>query len=424
MRVVVVGAGLLGLTTALFLKRHGADVVVVDRAEGPGAETSFANGGLLTPSMADPWNAPGILGQMMRWIGDESAPVLLRPQALPALGAWGVTFLRQSKPERFRENLLRNVRLANYTLSVMAGLRDEYDLAYDGACSGSLKLLRDEASLEQAIDMAESLASHGVRFEALDRTRTVAHEPALAPIADDIAGSLFFPDDERGDAHKFCRAIAALLRGLGVSLRFGLEVQSLRRAGARLTGVVTSEGVLESDVYVVAAGSYSMPLLRPLGLRLPVRPAKGYSITVPAESWRQPPCLPVVDDALHAVVVPLGDRIRVAGTAEFAGFDRQLRPRRIDNLRYLLRQTYPRFSASLDPTQIQAWTGLRPMSADGVPLIGATSIGNLYLNTGHGHLGWTHAAGSAKGLADQIMGQRSAFDIGEYSPARFAHFRV
>ncbi len=424
MRAVVVGAGLLGLTTALFLKRLGADVVVVDRAEGPGAGTSFANGGLLTPSMADPWNAPGILGKMIHWIGDESAPVLLRPQALPALGAWGVAFLLQSRPQRFRENLLRNVRLANHSLSVMAGLRDEYELAYDGACSGSLKLLRDEASLEQAIDMAESLASHGVRFTALDRAQTVAREPALATIVDEIAGGVFFPDDECGDAYRFCEAMAALLRRMGVSLRFGLEVKSLQRDGARLTGAVTARGVLESDIFVVAAGSYSTPLLRPLGLRLPVRPAKGYSITVPTESWRLPPRLPVVDDALHAVVVPIGERIRVAGTAEFAGFDRVLRQERIDNLRFLLQQTYPDFAASLDPERIQAWTGLRPMSADGVPLIGATSIENLFLNTGHGHLGWTLAAGSAQALAHLIMQQQCDINIDEYSPRRFARFRV
>ncbi|PLX54617.1 MAG: hypothetical protein C0629_16890 [Chromatiales bacterium] len=424
MRAVVIGAGLIGLTTALFLRRHGAEVVVVDRADGPGAETSFANGGLLTPSMADPWNAPGILGKMLRWIGHESAPVLLRPHALPALGAWGIAFLRQSRPQRFRENLLRNVRLANYSLSVMAGLRDEYEFAYDGACSGSLKLLRDTVALEQATAMAESLVSHGVRFQSLDRAATVALEPALAPVADEVAGSLFFPDDESGDAHRFCCAVAEVLRRLGVTLRFGLEVESLRKQGGRMTGVVTAQGVLEADVYVVAAGSYSTQLLRPLGLRLPVRPAKGYSITLPVEGLQQRPRLPVVDDALHAVVVPLGHRLRVAGTAEFAGFDRTLRPQRIDNLRYLLRQTYPEIAASLDAAPVQAWTGLRPMSADGVPLIGVTSIGSLFLNTGHGPLGWTLAAGSAKALADKIMGQPPGFDIGEYSPARFAHFRI
>ncbi len=423
MRAVVIGAGLLGITSALFLRRAGLDVVVVDRADGPGCVTSFANGGLLTPSMADPWNAPGILGKMLRWIGHEDAPVLLRPRALGSLGMWGIEFLRHSAPERFRRNLLRNVRLANYTLNVMADLRGEYDLHYDGASSGSLKLLRDRESLQQAVAMAEAIEPLGVAFESLDRAQTVAREPALSPIAERIAGSVYFPSDEVGDAHKFCCEIARVLQQQGARFLFGEEVRGIRIERGRVMEVLTDKNMLVADIYVMAAGSNSARLLRPCGLRLPVRPAKGYSITVPLGDWSPPPVIPVVDDALHAVVVPLGDRIRVAGTAELAGFDREIRPERIENLRGLLQQTYPEFAAKLDPAQIQPWTGLRPMSSDGVPLIGPTRLDNLYLNTGHGHLGWTLAAGSARALADLITHAAPEVNMADYSPARFGRDR-
>jgi D-amino-acid dehydrogenase len=423
MRAVVIGAGLLGISSAFFLRRAGVEVIIVDRADGPGRETSFANGGLLTPSMADPWNAPGILRKMLRWIGHEDAPVLLRPRALASLGAWGIDFVRQSAPGRFRRNLLRNVRLANYTLDLMADLRSEYDLDYDGASTGSLKLLRDQGSLREAVAMAEAIEPHGVAFESLDRAQTVAREPALSPIAERIAGSVYFPSDEIGDAHKFCCEIARVLRQQGARFLFGEEMRGLRVERGRVMEVLTDKNVLVADVYVMAAGSNSARLLRPYGLRLPVRPAKGYSITVPLGDWSPPPVIPVVDDALHAVVVPLGDRIRVAGTAELAGFDCRIRPERIENLHGLLQQTYPEFAAKLDPAQIRPWAGLRPMSSDGVPLIGPTRLDNLYLNTGHGHLGWTLAAGSGRALADLITHGQPQLDMTDYSPARFGRDR-
>lgn len=419
MRAVVVGAGLIGLTTALYLRRAGADVTVIDRAEGSGLETSFANGGLLTPGIADPWNSPGVFRRVLRSLGDESSPVLLRPGAIVGLGSWGVDFVRQSRPDRFRRNLIRNVRLANYTLSLMAALREEYPLDYDGRCSGSLKLLRDPVSLRQSVAMAESLVAEGIQHEVLDRDETVAREPALAPIRDRIAGSVYFRADEIGDAHKFCREIERILRHLAVTFRFGVKVNALEVGGGRVTRLRTSDGSIAADAYVIAAGSHSTELCKPLGLRLPVRPVKGYSITVDVGDWSAPPALPILDDSLHAVVVPLGDRIRVAGTAELAGYDRELRPERIRNLVGLLEQSYPDFAAGLDSSQIHPWTGLRPMSSDGVPIIGATALENLFLNTGHGPLGWTLAAGSGKILADLMTGGATMNRAEDYAPARF-----
>jgi D-amino-acid dehydrogenase len=419
MRVVVIGSGLLGTSTAWFLRRHGADVTVVDRADGAGQETSFANAGMLTPSMADPWNSPGILWRLLRWVGRENSPMLLRPSAIPSMAGWGLQFVANSRRTRFEPNLLANLRLASYSLSVLRQLRVNPGLDYSQSAVGTMRISRDRKGLRNAERLAGFLKQRGVAHRFLDRSAVVETEPALAEIEEQIACGIHYPDDESGDAHLYCRALAAKATAAGVQFRFGVEIDGFRCEGSRVAAALTGTGDLEADAFVIAAGSYSPMLARRLGVRVPVRPVKGYSITLPASDWPERPRIPVADDHLHAAVVPIGDSLRVAGTAEFAGLDTTVRSARIENLDKLLRQIYPSFAQSSNGCDRRPWCGLRPMSADGVPIIGPTSKAGLYLNTGHGHLGWTMAAGSGRALADLVVGREPEIDLSSYRVDRF-----
>lgn len=419
MHILVIGSGLLGTSTAWFLRQHGADVTVIDRAEQAGMETSFANAGMLTPSMADPWNSPGILWQLLRWLGREDSPMLLRPSAIPSLIPWGWRFLGNSRSSRYGSNLLANLRLASYSLSVLRSLRAGIELAYDQSTTGTMRIARDREALRDAEQLAAFLSARGVAHRILDRDGVVDTEPALAPIAEKISCGIHYPDDESGDAHLFCRQLSAHAMRAGVTFRFGMPVTGFRREGRRVVAAQVNGEELEADAFVLAAGSYSPGLARTLGIRIPVKPVKGYSITVPRGNWPDGPSIPVADDDLHAAVVPIGDRIRVAGTAEFAGLDVTIGQRRIANLERLLHRIYPSFAERSRDVEKEPWCGLRPMSADGVPVVGGTSHSNFYLNTGHGHLGWTMAAGSARALADQIIGEQPEIDMTDYDIARF-----
>jgi len=420
MRTVVIGAGLLGLTTAWYLRQQGCEVLVIDRATGPGRETSFANGGMLHASQANPWNEPGVFGHALKMFGREDAALLFRLRALPGMIGWGLRFLHHSQPARYYRNFEKNAHLARYSLSLMGELRARIGNDYDHAARGTLKLFRDRAGVDAAARLCRQLADWGIAFDVVDGAGAVALEPALAPIAERLAGGLYFPADEAGDAQRFCELLAAAGAAAGIRFAYGSAIKRLLRSEDRVLGVSTVDGAWhESDAFVLAAGSYSAPLARQIGLSVPVQPAKGYSITVPCGAWAAPPRLPVIDDFLHAAVCPLGARLRVAGTAEFAGYDLRLTPSRIANLFGLLKQLYPAVQPHLDPAQVQAWTGLRPMSADGVGIMGATPVRNLFLNTGHGPLGWTMAAGAGKLVADEIVGAPPALDPAAYRLARF-----
>ncbi len=420
MRIVVIGAGLLGLTTAWFLRRHGGEVLVIDRAPGPGRETSFANGGMLHASQANPWNEPGVLRHALQMLGKEDAALLFRLRALPGMLGWGMRFLHHSHPSRYVRNFEKNAQLARYSLSLMHELRTAIGADYEHAARGTLKLFRDRAGVDAAARLCERLAAWDIPFEIVDGAGAVRLESALAPIAERLAGGLYFPADESGDAYRFCELLAAAAAAEGVRFAYGTTVKRLLRSADCMLGVSTADGAYhEADAFVLAAGSYSAPLARQLGLDVPVRPAKGYSITVPGAAWEGRPRMPVIDDFLHAAVCPLGDRLRVAGTAEFAGFDLALTPSRIANLFTLLKQLYPAIAPHLDPTHVEAWAGLRPMSADGVGIMGETSVRKCFLNTGHGPLGWTMAAGAGKLVADAIVGSGPALDLAAYRLARF-----
>ncbi|MBI2969870.1 MAG: D-amino acid dehydrogenase [Gammaproteobacteria bacterium] len=420
MHVVVIGAGLIGISTAYFLGRLGHEVTVLDRREGPGLETSFANGGMLTPSQAEPWNTPGILLRLLGWLGRENAPVLLRPRVVPSLLGWGVAFLRNSSERRFLRNSALNAELAFYSLRVLRELRDKHGLRYDGSQCGTMKLYRDRHSLEQALKICGMLRESGVDCEALDGGGVAEREPALAAVRARIAGGIFYRDDESGDAYAYCRSLAALAAEQGARFRYGVSVAGLRAERRKVSAIATSSGEeLKADSYVLAAGSYSPGLLRPLGLRLPVQPVKGYSVTLDVGTWAEAPRIPVIDDGFHIAVTPLSGKLRVAGTAEFCGYDTGLTAARIRNLLRFFTELYPGAAGFAHSSAAGEWAGLRPYTCDGVPVLGRTDFDNLYLNTGHGHLGWTMAAGSGKLVADIVAGNEPFVDPRPYRLDRF-----
>lgn len=418
MRIIVIGAGLMGVTSAYFLRCRGHEVSVIDRDEGAGRQTSFANGALLTPGMAEPWNAPGCWKVLLASLGRSDAALQLRLRALPSLAGWGVTFLRNSRAAAFERNSLSNLRLALYSLDVMRTLRHATDLGYGLAARGTLRLFRDGAAWERAAATADRRVCEGLRFRTLTAAETIELEPALAPVAHGLAGAIHYETDEIGDAHRFCVALTDNARRQGVEFRFRTEVSSIEVRSGRVTAVVTHERRLEADRYVIAAGSESAPMLRRMGVDLPVRPAKGYSVTFDARHAPNSLRIPIVDDNAHAAIVPLDRALRVVGTAEFAGFDRTLPPARIQNLLTLLQNILPQ--APIDLASAKPWCGLRPMSADGVPVIGPTPLSNLLVNTGHGHLGWTMAAGSAQLLADLMSEVAPSVDPSPFALARFS----
>ena len=418
-RVLIVGSGLLGVMTAYFLSRDGHEVCVIDRQGGPGLETSYANGGMLTPSQANPWNEPGIFWRLLRYLGREDSPLLLRLSALPSLFGWGIEFLRNSTPERYHANLARNARIAEYSLKVLQNLRAEHKLPYDHGTEGTMKIFRERRALDTTAQLAEQLQQHGVQCHIIDTNAAIEVEPAIAPLKDEIVGAAFYPHDEHGDAFQFCAAMSDYAQQAGAEFRFNTTVTGLQGDPTAMTGVRTTSGVLTADAYVLAAGSHTPTLAKELELEIPVRPVKGYSVTTRLNGWSEPPKLPVIDEALHAGVTPLGDRLRSVGTAEFAGYDSRLNARRITNLLDLLVRIYPQYEPFLRRDSVQEWAGLRPMSSDGGPILGRSPVRNLFINTGHGHLGWSMCAGSGKAVADVIAGREPDIDMAPYNINRF-----
>ena len=419
MKALIIGSGLIGITSAYFLARRGWEVTVLDRQDGPGQETSFANGSLLTPSMPEPWNAPGSWRVLLKSIGRSDSPLKLHLKALPHLAGWGTGFLRNSSAERYERNTVKNLKLALHSLEVLGRLRQEIGIQYGADSRGSLRVIRDPEALERALAWGEKLRPEGQTYRHLTADEVVEMEPILAPIGGQLAGGIHYPVDEIGNAYKFCVALAEHARRSGVSFRFRTPVTGIEARAGSVAAVLSGSERFTADRYIVAAGSYSPLLLRDLGLNVPIRPAKGYSITFERPPLDPPFRLPVADDDFHAVVVPLENVIRVAGTAEFTGYDLSLPEARIQNLLTLVKQVLP--GGGFERAQAKPWCGLRPMSVDGVPIIGPTPIGNLWTNTGHGHLGWTMAAGSGQLLSDLLTGGSPGVDPNAYALARFSH---
>lgn len=406
--VAVLGAGVVGVTSAWYLAGRGLQVTVIDRREAAGLETSFANGGLITPSMAEPWAAPGIPLLVLKWLGREDTPLLIRPKAVPGLVSWGLRFLRECNTGAWRRNTETILRLSRYSHECLKELVGETGLEYDANRRGTLHLFRDQLSMESSQVAAEVVGALGVKYRILDRNSCIELEPALKSQRAGISGGIHYPGDEAGDAHKFAQRLAALCVSKGVEFRYGETVKGLELDGGAVAAVVTDKGRFRADAFLIALANDSVSLLRPFGIRLPIYPIKGYSLTFPTEGWNGAPLVPFVDYGRKMGIVRLGDRVRVAGTAEIAGYDTVLTPKRLDNLRRFFREL---FSDYPDGDKGQEWTGLRPVTPDGIPYLGTTPIRGLYLNTGHGHLGWTMSCGSAKAVADVMQGREPEIDL-------------
>ena len=421
MQTIIIGAGVAGVATAYYLQQYGADVTVLERAQGAGLETSFGNGGGLTASIVEPWNAPGIHKVLLHSLGRKDASILLRAMAIPGMMSWGVRFLRESRHDAFIENTRRNSVLAKYSLALMEQIREETGIEYRLSDTGTLLVFRDRDSLDNHVEHARFLGEEcAVNYRVLDTRELTALEPSLQPVQERLSGGIHFPDDEGGDCHIFCRELADILARRNVRFRYSANVMKIIQQGA-LFGVELEEGeILKADTVIVAAGAYSPKIVRPLGIRVPIYPVKGYSLTIPMEGWANRPQHLVGDMGVHAVANPLGGEVlRVAGTAEFTGYDRSIPAERVDNLVRLVEAIFPEFAGIMDRDALNPWAGLRPMTSDGVPILGKTSIEGLYLNTGHGHLGWTSAAASGRVLADTIMRQPPEVDMSLYSLARY-----
>jgi D-amino-acid dehydrogenase len=409
-KVIVLGAGVIGVAGAWYLAAAGCEVTVVDRRAEPGLETSFANGGQISASHAEPWAKPEIVPKILRWLGREDAPLLFRPRADWALWRWGLGFLRECLPGRFEANCKTLSGLAAYSRECLRALRNRTGIRYDELSRGILHFCTSEKDFEALAGHAESMKALGLERELKSAAQCVAIEPALARSRSPVAGGVFMRDDESGDARKFTEALAARCGARGVRFLLGRNIDAIEAEGGRVTGLRAGAEKLQADAYVVSLGSYSPLLLESLGIRIPVYPLKGYSITLPLDEERAgaAPTVSLTDEAHKIVISRLGNRLRAAGTAELAGYDTSINPVRCDALLERVRHLFPALGA-LQPSD--RWAGLRPATPDNVPVIGRTRLPNLFLNTGHGTLGWTLACGSGHVIADLVCGRRPDIDF-------------
>ncbi len=408
MRVIVLGSGVIGVSTAYYLAKAGHEVTVIDRQNGPALETSYANAGEVSPGYSAPWAAPGLLLKAIKWMTMRHAPLVVRPSLDPAQWAWCLKLLANANERCYAINKGRMVRLAEYSRDCLRALRAETGIRYDERTKGTLQIFRTQKQVDAAATDMAVLDRFGVPYRLLDRDGCVAAEPALGLVREKVVGGLQLPGDETGDCFRFTNALAALAADLGVVFRYGVRIQGLEGDGRRVTGVMTDSGTLTADAYVVALGSHSPALVRPLGLSLPIYPVKGYSLTLPIVDAAGAPESTVMDETYKIAVTRLGDRIRVGGTAELAGFDLTLRPGRRAPLDHVVGDLFP---TGGDPARAEFWTGLRPNTPDGTPIVGPSPLRNLFLNTGHGTLGWTMAAGSGRVVADAVGGRRTEIDL-------------
>ncbi len=407
---IVIGGGVMGVTTAWELAQRGVRVTLLEATSDLATEASFANGGLLTASMSDPWNSPGVGAHLFKSFFDPGAAVKLRLKAIPSLAIWGLRFLRNSSLDRHQYTTRCNFMLSDYSVRETMRLASQLGIDCEASDHGTLKIFATEAAADGPMALSESLRELGAEYEMLDPNGVVSRDPELVHAKDKIACGIYYKNDAAGDAKLFTRALGEHARRAGVDIRTGCRVSRIIRADGKVWSVSTDDGEIPAGNVVIATGAKSPHLVAPLGVSVPVRPAKGYSVTVDMANWSARPALPVIDDAMHAGFIPLGSQIRLAGTAEFTGFDVVLSQERIDNLYGLFGRVYPHLATQIDKTKAEPWTGFRPMSATGRPLIGPCGPDGLWINTGHGHLGWTMAVGSAKLLVAQMVGDTTPVD--------------
>jgi D-amino-acid dehydrogenase len=416
MRVLVLGSGVIGTCAAWYLAQDGHEVVVLERHGGAGLETSFANAGEVSPGYASPWAGPGVPVKAIKWLLMRHRPLVVRPRIDPSMWRFVWSMLANCTEARYRRNKSRMVPLAEYSRDCLRALRRDTGIAYDERSLGTLQLFRTQQQVDGTAKDVAILRDFGVRHEVLDRDGIVAVEPALAAVRDKFVGALRLPGDETGDCHQFTTGLAALAIEAGATFRFGVRVDGLLAEGDRVVGVRTSVGTMKGDAYLVALGSHSPQLVGPLGIRLPVYPVKGYSITVPIDDPAGAPESTVMDETHKVAITRLGNRIRVGGTAELAGFDLRLRDARRATLEHVVTDLFPHGG---DVRRAEFWTGLRPMTPDGPPVLGPTRYRNLHLATGHGTLGWTMAAGTGRVVADVIAGRPPAVNLDGLTLARY-----
>lgn len=416
MRIIVMGSGVIGVTTAWYLAQSGHEVIVLERQLGPALETSFANAGQVSPGYASPWAAPGIPLKALKWMLRRHAPLFIKPDGSWQQLRWMWQLLQNCTAERYERNKARMVRLAEYSRDCLDQLRHDTGITYEGRQRGTLQIFRTQSQMDAAARDIEVLRQAHVPYELLTRSALGKVEPALQQASDHLAGGLWLPHDETGDCHLFTTRLAALAAEQGVGFLYGQEIQGLQMDSAKVTGVVVNGQVLQADTYVVALAAYSTGFLKDV-LDLPVYPVKGYSITVPILDEARAPVSTVLDETYKIAVTRFDHRIRVGGMAELVGFDRRLSRWREETLKMVVNDLFP---GAGDLGQSNCWSGLRPMTPDGTPIVGATVIPNLYLNTGHGTLGWTMACGSGKLLADIISGQETDIQHDDLSLWRYA----
>ncbi|OWV80431.1 amino acid dehydrogenase [Rhizobium sp. R635] len=421
MKVIVLGAGILGVTSAYQLAKAGHEVTVVDRQPGPALETSFANAGEVSFGYCSPWAAPGIPAKAMKWLFMKHAPLILRPKFDVAMLSWMTRMLSNCTSERYAINKSRMLRLADYSRIALAELRAETGIAYDERMQGTLQLFRTQQQLDASAKDVKALAADGIPYEVLDRDGCIRVEPALKHVREKIVGGLLTPKDETGDCFKFTNALAAKAEALGVRFAYGTTIKALDVEAGRVRGVVTARDGdrdrerISADAVVVALGSYSPLLLKPLGISLPVYPVKGYSLTIPITDASRAPESTVMDETYKIAITRLGDRIRVGGMAEISGYTNDLGLARRSTLEHSVTDLFP----GGDVSKASFWSGLRPMTPDGTPVIGPTKIIGLFLNTGHGTLGWTMSTGSARLIGDLVSGRAPEIDAKDLAVSRY-----
>lgn len=418
MKIAVLGAGVIGVTTAYFLARDGHQVTVIDAETDTAMGTSFANGGQISPSESVPWGNADTIGRIVRWTLTPDAPFRLRLKYDRHQWKWLLKFAANCNRQSFVTNAGHMVALAAHSRAVLNRLQADLDLAFDCEQRGILRVYKSLKTRDQAAEIIPLMTSHGVEMRTLSAAECLSLEPALGPALDagTIAGGLYAPDDQSGDARKFSQAIADAAADAGADFRFGHSVLRLEVDNDHITGIITDRGRFDADTTIVCLGTGTAPLLRQVGLDMPIYPVKGYSTTVPVGNTNLAPQVSITDESQRIVVSRLGDRIRAAGKADIVGYQTGLAPRRARSVYQGLQKLFPQISSDDDA---EFWTGLRPVTPDAMPIIGATEIRRLFVNSGHGTLGWTMAAGSAHLMAGMIAGRKSPIPMAPYAPGRF-----
>ncbi|MBB3140564.1 D-amino acid dehydrogenase [Halomonas organivorans] len=418
MKVLILGSGVVGVTSAYYLARQGHEVTVVDRQPAPAMETSYGNAGQVSFGFSSPWAAPGIPQKAVKWMFQEHAPLKIQPRMDPTMARFMMKMFGNCNAERYAVNKERMVRIAEHSRACIDALRAETGIRYEDRQRGLLQLFRHDSQVEAVAKDMKVLEQCGVRHRLLGAEEIAGVEPALARVPGKFVGGLHLPDDQTGDCHLFTNRLADHCRErLGVEFRFNVDIQRIRRGNAGIEGVITSAGELTADAYVVCLGSYSPFLVKDLGIRLPIYPVKGYSLTVPVIDDGGAPQSTVMDETYKVAISRFDDRIRVGGTAELAGHDLSLPEKRRATIDMVVRDVFPEGG---DVDRAEFWSGLRPMTPDSTPIVGATRYDNLWLNTGHGTLGWTMSCGSAQLLSDLMAAESPRIDPQGLDVSRYA----